>query len=506
MFRRVLIANRGEIAVRVIRACRDLGLSPVAVHSEADRDALPVRLADASVCLGPAPAAASYLDGERVLEAAKVLEADAVHPGYGFLAENADFAAACAARGLAFVGPSPEAMRLMGDKAAARAAALRAGVPVAPGSPVLESAEEARAVSTEIGFPLLIKAAAGGGGMGMRAVREPEAFDRAFADACSEARAAFGDGRVFLERLLERPRHVEVQVFGDDGGAVVHLGERECSIQRRNQKLIEESPSPAVDAALRSELGAAAVRLAEQAGYAGAGTVEFLLDPEGRYYFLEMNARLQVEHPVTEALTGLDLVKMQLEVAAGGALGFSQEEVRLRGAAIELRITAEDPFAGFLPASGRIREFRAPAGPGVRCDAGIAGGSEVPPDYDSLLAKVIAFGPDRESARRRALRAVRETRLVGVPTTLPFHERVLESGPFRRGELDTSFVADHWPGLAAAPLESGDELLPFALAAAAAEFAGARPPSALSSSAPSSSALPASPWRYADRPGVGFPR
>ena len=505
MFRRVLIANRGEIAVRVIRACRDLGVSPLAVHSEADRDALHVRLADASVCLGPAPAAASYLDGERVLEAAKELEADAVHPGYGFLAENADFAAACAAHGLVFVGPSPEAMRLMGDKAAARAAALRSGVPVAPGSPVLGNgdgdADEARAAAAAIGFPLLIKAAAGGGGMGMRAVREPGAFDRALADARSEARAAFGDGRVFLERLVERPRHVEVQVFGDDGGAVVHLGERECSIQRRNQKLIEESPSPAVDAALRSELGAAAVRLAEQAGYAGAGTVEFLLDPEGRWYFLEMNARLQVEHPVTEALTGLDLVRMQLEVAAGGPLGFAQEEVRLRGAAIELRITAEDPFAGFLPASGRIREFRAPAGPGVRCDAGIVGGSEVPPDYDSLLAKVIAFGPDRESARRRALRAVRETRLVGVPTTLPFFERVLESEPFRRGDLDTSFVADHWPGLAAAAADSGDEWLPFALAAAAAELAGAGPSSASLSSAP-----PASPWRYADRPGVGFPR
>lgn len=504
MFRRVLIANRGEIAVRVIRACRDLGVSPLAVHSEADRDALPVRLADASVCLGPAPAAASYLDGERVLEAAKALDADAIHPGYGFLAENADFAAACAAHGFVFVGPSPEAMRLMGDKAAARAAAIRSGVPVAPGSPVLgneDDADRARAAAATIGFPLLIKAAAGGGGMGMRAVREPDAFDRALVDARSEARAAFGDGRVFLERLLERPRHVEVQVFGDGGGAVVHLGERECSIQRRNQKLIEESPSPAVDAALRSELGAAAVRLAERAGYAGAGTVEFLLDPDGRYYFLEMNARLQVEHPVTEALTGLDLVKMQLEVAAGGALGFSQEEVRLRGAAIELRITAEDPFAGFLPASGRIREFRAPAGPGVRCDAGIVGGSEVPPDYDSLLAKVIACGPDRESARRRALRAVRETRLVGVPSTLPFFERVLESEPFRRGDLDTSFVADHWPALAAAPAESGEDLLPFALAAAAAELVG--PPS--SSSRPSP-APPASPWRYADRPGGGFPR
>ena len=496
MFRRVLIANRGEIAVRVIRACRDLGVSPVTVHSEADRGALPVRLADASVCLGPAPAAESYLDGERVLEAAQSLEADAVHPGYGFLAENADFAAACAARGLVFVGPSPAAMRLMGDKAEARAAAIRSGVPVAPGSAVLGEADDPRAAAAEVGFPLLIKAAAGGGGMGMRAVREPADFDRALADARSEAEAAFGDGRVFLERLVERPRHVEVQVFGDSGGAVVHLGERECSIQRRNQKLIEESPSPAVDARLRSELGAAAVRLAEQAGYEGAGTVEFLLDPDGRYYFLEMNARLQVEHPVTEALTGLDLVTLQLEVAAGAPLGFSQEEVCLSGAALELRITAEDPFAGFLPASGRIGYFRAPAGPGVRCDSGIASGSSVPPDYDSLLAKVIASGPDRETARRRALRAVRETRLVGVPTTLPFFDRVLESGVFRRGALDTSFVADHWPGLAAAPDESREALLPFALAAAAAELAGAPPPAPVPSAARSR-------WRDADRPGAG---
>lgn len=500
MFRRVLIANRGEIAVRVIRACRDLGISPVAVHSEADRDALHVRLADESVCLGPPPAAESYLAGERVIEAARALGAEALHPGYGFLAENADFAAACAAAGIVFVGPPPEAMRLMGDKARARAAAERSGVPTAPGSGVLESGEEGRRAADEIGFPLLIKAVGGGGGMGMRVVREPAALESAIAEAQSEAESAFADGRVFLERLIERPRHVEVQVFADAGGTVVHLGERECSIQRRNQKLLEESPSPAVDSSLRDELGAAAARLAERAGYVGAGTVEFLLDAGGGYHFLEMNARLQVEHPVTEARTGLDLVALQLRVAAGEPLGFRQSEVTHRGAAIELRVTAEDPFAGFLPASGRLREFRAPGGPGVRCDSGVVSGSSVPADYDSLLAKVIVWGPDRETARRRALRAVRETRLVGVPTSLPFFERVLESEAFRQGAIDTGFIGEHWPDLAESPAggrrDAREALLPFAAAAAAAELAGRRPPAA---------PAPGSRWRDAARPGGAPP-
>ena len=500
MFRRVLIANRGEIAVRVIRACRDLGISPVAVHSEADRSALHVRLADESVCLGPPPAAESYLVGERVIEAARALGAEAIHPGYGFLAENAGFAAACAAEGIVFVGPPPEAMRLMGDKARARAAAERSGVPTAPGSEVLDSAEEGERAADEIGFPLLIKAVGGGGGMGMRVVRERAALDGAIAEAQSEAESAFADGRVFLERLIERPRHVEVQVLADAGGAVVHLGERECSIQRRHQKLLEESPSPAVDPALREELGAAAVRLAEQAGYVGAGTVEFLLDDRGRYYFLEMNARLQVEHPITEVRTGLDLVTLQLRVAAGEPLGFDQTEVTYRGAAIELRITAEDPFTGFLPASGRLGEFRAPAGPGVRCDSGVASGSRVPADYDSLLAKVIAWGPDRETARRRAARAVRETRLVGVPTSLPFFERVLESEAFRRAELDTGFIDRQWPSLAEGPAgrreAAREELLPFAAAAAAAELAGRR-----AAAAPASG----SRWRNAAFPGGAPP-
>ena len=473
MFRRVLVANRGEIAVRIIRACRDLGVSPVTIHSEADRDSLHVRLADESFEVGGAASRDSYLNGERVIEAARAMEAEALHPGYGFLAENGDFAARCAERGLVFVGPPPEAMRRMGDKAAAREAAVKAGVPVVPGSDIV-SGKDAERAAPGIGFPLLIKAAAGGGGMGMRLVRDPSEFSDSLRAAESEAEAAFGDARVFLERFVENPRHVEIQVFGDDFGSVVHLGERDCSIQRRNQKLLEESPSPAISPALRAGMGEAAVRLARGAGYRNAGTVEFLLDPEGRFYFLEMNARLQVEHPVTELISGLDLVALQLRIAAGEPLGFAQSEVSLGGAAIELRITAEDPFAGFVPATGRIREFRPPAGPGVRCDAGIVSGSVVSPHYDPLLAKIIVSGPDRETARKRAIRAVRETRLIGVASTLPFFERVLASAPFRSGDFDTSFVAVHWSALSrnGADGESAAraELAPLALAAAAAEL------------------------------------
>lgn len=474
MFRRVLVANRGEIAVRVIRACRDLGISPVTIHSEADRDALHVRLADLSVEVGGAAARESYLREEGVLEAAASLGAEAIHPGYGFLAENADFAERCRGRGLVFVGPPPEAMRRMGDKAGARAAAVRAGIPVVPGSGVVERFGKAQAAASEVGFPLLIKAVAGGGGLGMRLVREPAGLESAFAEARSEAESAFGDPRVFLERHVEEPRHVEIQVFGDDSGRVVHLGERDCSIQRRNQKLLEESPSPALSPALRTAMGESAVRLAAAAGYRNAGTVEFLLDSRGRHYFLEMNARLQVEHPVTELVTGLDLVAWQLRVAAGERLGFSPEEVVGRGAAIELRITAEDPFAGFLPATGRIREFRPPAGPGVRCDAGVVSGSLVSPHYDPLLAKIIVWGTDRETARRRALRAVRETRLIGVASTLPFFERVLSGDDFRSGRFDTTFVASRWRRSLSETSEgagaSRAALLPFALAAAAAEL------------------------------------
>ena len=503
MFRRVLVANRGEIAVRIIRACRDLGVSPVTVHSEADRDSLHVRLSDESVCIGPAAARSSYLAAGKILDAAEALGAEAVHPGYGFLAERADFAERCEARGLTFVGPSADAMRRMGDKAAAREAAIRAGVPVASGSPVCDTASEAVALAEAVGYPLLIKAAAGGGGMGMRPVAGPPELRGAFAEARSEAHAAFGDSRVFLERRILAPRHVEIQVFGDATGAVVHLGERECSIQRRNQKLVEESPSPALSPGLRERMGAAAVRLADAAGYRSAGTVEFLVDAEGQYSFLEMNTRLQVEHPITECVVGLDLVTLQLGLAAGAPLGFAQDDVTLEGAAIEMRITAEDPFAGFVPGTGTVREFRPADGPGVRCDAGIAAGSEVSSHYDPLLAKLITWGADRETARRRAIRAVRETRLVGIPNTLPFFERVLRSTPFRSGSYDTGFVGDHWTELAkegpapgAGP--SDEELLAFAAAAAAAELQGSdrSPPAAAAGSR----------WSLAARPGAGVAR
>lgn len=473
MFRRVLIANRGEIAVRIIRACRDLGVSPVTIHSEADRDSLHVRLSDESFEVGKAASRDSYLNGERVIEAASAMGAEALHPGYGFLAENGEFAARCEARGIVFVGPPPLAMRRMGDKAAAREAAVEAGVPVVEGSGIV-SGTEAEGAASGIGFPLLIKAVAGGGGMGMRLVRKPEDLQDALREARSEAEAAFGDSRVFLERYVENPRHVEVQIFGDSLGSVVHLGERDCSIQRRNQKLLEESPSPTISAETRTAMGEAAVRLAAAAGYRNAGTVEFLVDPGGHFYFLEMNARLQVEHPVTELVSGLDLVVLQLRVASGEPLGFSQQDVSLSGSAIELRITAEDPFAGFVPAVGRIHEFRPPAGPGVRCDAGIASGSVVSPHYDPLLAKIIVSGPDRETARRRALRAVRETRLVGVASTLPFFERVLASETFRSADFDTSFVAAHWSRLSSGQEPDAGavraELATFALAAAAAEL------------------------------------
>ncbi len=481
MFRRALIANRGEIAVRILRACRDLGISPVTVHSEADRDALHVALADESVEIGGAAARDSYLMADRILEAARTMGAEAVHPGYGFLAENADFAARCEEQGLRFVGPSPESMRKMGDKASARQIAAEAGVPTAAGSGILAEDSDGRAEAGEIGFPLLIKATAGGGGMGMRAVRSPDEVPGSLAEARSEAEAAFGDGRVFLERLVERPRHIEVQILGDRFGKVVHLGERDCSIQRRNQKLIEESPSPAVDHTLREALGRAATRLASRASYENAGTVEFLLDSDGRFYFLEMNTRLQVEHPVTECVTGLDLAALQFRLAAGEPLPFSEEDIVPRGAAIELRITAEDPGEGFLPVAGRVAEFRPPLGPGIRCDSGIVSGSLVAPHYDPLLAKIITHGPDRETARRRALRAVRETRLTGIASTLSFHERTLDSPSFRSGEFDTSFVASEWPRLeerSAPP----DDLLPFALAAASAHLAEeSQPPPASSS-------------------------
>uniref|UniRef100_A0A831TGI2 Biotin carboxylase n=1 Tax=Thermorudis peleae TaxID=1382356 RepID=A0A831TGI2_9BACT len=426
MFRKVLVANRGEIALRVMRACRELGIATVAVYSEADATALHVRYADEARCIGPAVATRSYLNIEALVQAARETGAEAVHPGYGFLAENAAFARACREAGLAFIGPRPEAIELMGDKAEARTLAREAGVPVVPGTPDKVSTEEALAAAEEIGFPLMVKAAAGGGGRGIRVVERREELAGAVAIAAQEAQAAFGDGALYLERYLSRPRHVEVQVLGDEHGNVLHLFERECSIQRRRQKLLEEAPSPALTPELREQICAAAVRLARAAGYTSAGTLEFLLDQEGQFYFLEMNTRIQVEHPVTELVTGVDLVKEQIRVAAGEPLRWRQEEIALRGHAIEFRINAEDPEMGFFPSPGVVEALELPGGPGVRVDHALYAGYEIPPYYDSLIAKLIVWGVDREEALARGRRALAELRIEGIATTAPFHRRLLD--------------------------------------------------------------------------------
>jgi acetyl-CoA carboxylase biotin carboxylase subunit len=434
------VANRGEVAVRVIRACRALGLETVAVYSEADRGALHARLADRAVCIGPAPAALSYLHVPAVLVAALGTRCDAVHPGYGFLAENAAFAAACRDHGLRFVGPPPEAIRLMGDKLAARAFAARLGIPVVPGAdgPLQSPAEAAR-----LGYPLLLKAAAGGGGRGLRVVRAAGELAGAFAQAAAEARAAFGDATLYAERLLERVRHVEVQIVADARGDVVHLGERDCSIQRRHQKLLEEAPSPAVTPTLRRALADAALTLARAACYEGAGTVEFVLDPAaGRFHFIEMNTRLQVEHPVTEMVTGLDLVALQLRVADGAPLGFRQDDVRVTGHAIECRVNAEAPGDAFRPCPGQVAEWTPPAGAGVRVDTHVEPGAWVPPFYDSLLAKLVVHGRNRAAAITRLGQALDEFRAEGIPTTLPFHRTVAGHPDFREGRVHTRWVED----------------------------------------------------------------
>ncbi|MFQ5789845.1 MAG: acetyl/propionyl/methylcrotonyl-CoA carboxylase subunit alpha [Acidobacteriota bacterium] len=446
MFRKILIANRGEIAVRVERTCREMGIVTVAVYSDADRDGLHVRYADEARRIGPASSAESYLRMEAVLEAARETGADGIHPGYGFLAENADFARRCGEEGLVFVGPPPEALALMGDKVAARRIAREAGVPVVPGTEVALSDEAAIKEAETIGYPLVVKAAAGGGGKGMRVVSSPEELEPALRQARSEASASFGDASVYLERYLCRPRHIEFQIVADGMGSVLHLLERECSIQRRYQKLIEECPSPFLDSALRARMGAAAVAVARRCGYRNAGTVEFLVDGEGRFYFLEMNARLQVEHPVTEMVTGLDLVKLQLEIASGRGLGLDQGDIEPRGWAMELRITAEDPFQDFLPSSGRIRFLRPAGGLGVRDDSGVYAGGEVTPHYDPLIAKLIVWDSDRERCLARARRAVREYRVEGIATTLPFFHRMLRDPQFVAGEMDVGFVDRNWRG------------------------------------------------------------
>ena len=442
MFRKILIANRGEIAVRVIRACRELDISPVAVYSEADAAALHVRLADEAYLLGPAPSSESYLRIDRVIEAARASGAEAVHPGYGFLAENADFARAVEAAGLVFIGPGADAMELMGSKTNARRAAQAAGAPVVPGTTTpLSSLAEARGTAASVGYPVMLKAAAGGGGKGMRLVAAEDELASALETAQSEAQSAFGDPSVYIEKAVERPRHIEIQVFADAHGNFVHLGERECSIQRRHQKVIEECPSPINDPDLRARMGEAALRIARAADYVGAGTVEFLLsDVTREFYFLEMNTRLQVEHPVTEMVTGIDVVREQIAVAAGRPLSFTQDDVSWTGHAVECRVYAEDPDNNFLPSPGRITHLRAPSGPFVRDDGGLYGGAEVPIYYDPMIAKLAAWGRTRAEAVERMRRALDEYVLVGIKTTLPFFREVMRDPEFVAGRLDTGFI------------------------------------------------------------------
>ncbi|MGV8039884.1 MAG: acetyl-CoA carboxylase biotin carboxylase subunit [Thermoanaerobaculaceae bacterium] len=438
MLSKVLIANRGEIALRVIAACREAGLSTVAVHSEVDRDCLHVRQADQAVCIGPAPAKASYLNIASVIAAAEITGADAVHPGYGFLAENAHFAEVVQECGLTWIGPPPAAIRQMGDKAQARRTAVASGVPILPGSAnPLTSREEAVALAAEIGFPVILKASAGGGGKGMRVASDARALHHAFDTARMEAERAFGNGDLYLEKYLDHPRHIEVQIVADSYGRTIALGERECSIQRRHQKLIEEAPSTAVDEPLRQQLCDAAVAAARAVGYTSAGTVEFLYQ-DGRFYFMEMNTRIQVEHPVTEAVTGVDIVLEQLRIAAGLPLGLRRRPA-LRGHAIELRINAEDPVT-FAPSAGTVTELGFPVGPGVRVDTHLFRGYRVPPNYDSLIAKVIVWGRDRQEAVRRARRALDTFLVGGVKTSIPLHRRILEEPDFLAGRLSTHFL------------------------------------------------------------------
>ena len=439
-FEKVLIANRGEIALRVIRACRELGLETVAVYSEADRESLHVRFADDDVCIGPPPARDSYLKIPRIIAAAEITGADAIHPGYGFLAENAEFAETCAASNITFIGPTAEQIRIMGDKAAARRAMAEVGVPIIPGSPgPVDDPDQALEFATSIGFPVIIKAAAGGGGKGMRVARDEDDFARSFQLARSEALSAFGNGEVYVEKYLARPRHIEFQILGDKHGNVIHLGERDCSVQRRHQKLIEEAPSPAMTPELREQMGAAAIAGAKAIDYVGAGTIEMLLDEDRSFYFMEMNTRIQVEHPVTEMLTGVDLVKEQISVAAGEPLSV-RELPTLRGHVIEVRVNAEDSARNFQPSPGKIITFHPPGGPGVRLDTHVYSGYTVPPYYDSLLAKLICQGRTREEAIARLRIALESFIIEGVTTTIPFLGRVMQNPRFVAGEVDTKFL------------------------------------------------------------------
>ncbi|MGF1520320.1 MAG: acetyl-CoA carboxylase biotin carboxylase subunit [Nodosilinea sp.] len=442
-FSKILIANRGEIALRILRTCEEMGIATVAVHSTVDRHALHVQLADEAVCIGEAPSQKSYLNIPNIIAAALTRNASAIHPGYGFLAENARFAEICADHQIVFVGPSPDSMRRMGDKSTAKKTMQAVGVPTVPGSEGLLTDEaEAYATASEIGYPVMIKATAGGGGRGMRLVNNETELVKAFMAAQGEAQAAFGNSGVYMEKFIDRPRHIEFQILADSHGNVVHLGERDCSIQRRHQKLLEEAPSPRLTADQREKMGSAAVLAAQSINYVGAGTVEFLVDSQGNFYFMEMNTRIQVEHPVTEMITGIDLIAAQLNIAQGEKLPFTQSEIQIRGHAIECRINAEDPDHNFRPNPGRISGYLAPGGMGVRMDSHVYTDYEIPPYYDSLVGKLIVWGPDRSTAIRRMRRALRECAITGVPTTIGFHQKVLENANFLSGDVYTNFVAE----------------------------------------------------------------
>ena len=441
MFKRILIANRGEIALRILRACKELGIETVVVYSSADKHSSYLRYADETICIGPPRSAESYLDIPRIISAAEVADVEAIHPGYGFLAENAHFAEVCSSCRITFIGPKPETIARVGDKSAAKALARKAKVPVIPGSEsVIENEKDALEEARRVGYPVLVKASAGGGGRGMRVAHNDISLVNAFLAARTEAEAAFNDSAVYLEKFLRNPRHVEVQVLADRHGNVIHLGERDCSLQRRHQKLIEESPCPVMTKGLRKRMGEAAKRLCKAAGYVNAGTVEFLLDADGKFYFMEMNARIQVEHPVTEMVTGIDLIKAQIRVAAGETLPWKQEDVKLHGHAIECRINAENPEEEFRPSPGRITQYIPPGGPGVRVDSHVYAGYRIPPHYDSMIGKLIVWGNTREDAIRRLERALEEFVVEGVETTIPFHREVILHPQFRKGEFDTEFI------------------------------------------------------------------
>jgi acetyl-CoA carboxylase biotin carboxylase subunit len=495
----VLVANRGEIAVRVIRALHETGIRSVAVYSDADRESLHVRFAHEAYPIGPPEPLASYLNIDRIVETAKRAGAEAIHPGYGFLAENARFARACADAGIVFIGPPPEAMEAVGDKVRARQLMIEAGVPVVPGTPPLPAdVKVVASMAAEIGYPVLLKAAAGGGGKGMRVVTGPEKLPSLLAQARGEAASAFGDDTVFMEKFVERPRHIEVQVLADAHGDCLWLGERECSIQRRHQKLIEEAPSPVVDEATRAKIGELAVRAVKASGYVNAGTVEFLRGADGSFYFMEVNARLQVEHPVTEEVTGIDLVKAMLDVAAGGHVPISQDRLNIAGHAIECRIIAEDPARNFAPAPGTIRGLRPPAGPGVRYDDGTYPGYTVPVFYDPMISKLIVWGRDRGEAITRMARALDELRIDGLTTSVPFHRKVMGHEAFRRGDLHTGFLEEH-PEL----LKPDDDPWLNEIAVVAAAVAHFRRIEARSAHGPSAggSGATGSAWRWSGRRG-----